>query len=300
LDLHLLKYFHAIATQGSMSKAAKLLRVSQPSLTVAMRNLEEDLRTRLLVRDHQGVSLTATGKELLAHAEAVFALTEAARQRITGLESQETGQFVLGCHESLGAYFLPGFMKGFLERAPHIELALWNGTSSLVREAVLTRDVHFGLVVNPDPHPDLVMLPLFKDAMDVVVARSLAPGASTLAQAHALLLHGPLIYAARVSQCQQLLEMLGRQKLLPPRHLKCGDLELVKSLALAGLGVALLPQRVASYGQDGNLIRLHHELPNIPDTICLIYRADIHRTRGTLMVKDELLACGESMSGHVF
>ena len=48
---------------------------------------------------------------------------------------------------------------------------------------------------------------------------------------------------------------------MPTRRLSCGDLELVKSLALEGVGAALLPRRVAAYGQEGRLVRLHPELP---------------------------------------
>ena len=48
------------------------------------------------------------------------------------------GDFVIGCHESLGAYFLPTFLRGFLEAAPGIEVMLWNGTSAAVTEAMVT------------------------------------------------------------------------------------------------------------------------------------------------------------------
>ena len=57
-------------------------------------------------------------------------------------------RFTIGCHGSLGAYFLPPFMNDFMRDAPRIELSLWNGRSSAVWEAVLERDIHFGLIVN--------------------------------------------------------------------------------------------------------------------------------------------------------
>jgi DNA-binding transcriptional LysR family regulator len=77
--------------------------------------------------------------------------------------------------------------------------------------------------------------------------------------------------------------------------LSCGDLELVKSLALAGIGVALLPRRVAAYAQEGRLVRLHPELPVIPDVISLVYRADMHRTRAAMRLKDALVAYGKRL-----
>ncbi|MFT3775435.1 MAG: LysR family transcriptional regulator [Minicystis sp.] len=293
LDFAQLRYFQAIAQSGSLSAAARALGVSQPTLTVAVKNLEEHLGTTLLHRSRDGVKLTRTGEELLAHATQVFALLERARERIVGLEGEDAGSFVVGCHESLGAYFLPTFMRGFLAAAPRIELSLWNGTSAAVRDAVVARQVDFGLVVNPRPHPELVLVELFRDAMDVFVDAATAPPSRD--DAHARLKAGPLVYAGRVGQCQELLDHLAALSLLPTRLLSCGDLELVKSLALQGVGVALLPRRVAAYEQEGRLVRLHPELPFIPDIICLLYRADMHRTRAAMRLKDALVAHGKRL-----
>jgi DNA-binding transcriptional LysR family regulator len=109
------------------------------------------------------------------------------------------------------------------------------------------------------------------------------------------LIAGPLIYAGRVKQSQDLCDQLAGAGLLSLRNLVCGDLELVKSLALAGIGPALIPRRVASYGHEGKLVRLHPSLPFIPDTICLLYRADMHRTKAAMRVKDELVAYGKRL-----
>lgn len=330
MDLRDLRYFAAIAESGSMTAAAKALHVSQPTLTVAMQNLEEELSTQLLVRERSGVRLTSTGEELLRHAKDVFLLLERAAQRIKGLESEDEGTFVIGCHESLGAYFLPDFMAKFLREHPAIELLLANETSGGVRDSVVERRTQFGLVVNPHPHPDLVIVELFHDAMDVMVAENAPPPSRPLssllaslvaptedeapptqrvswvdsqdpafAAARHRLLAGPLIYAGRVSQCQDLCDRLAAANLLSERKIVCGDLELVKSLALAGIGPALLPRRVAAYGHEGALVRLHPSLPFFPDTICLVYRADMHKTRAAMRVKDALVAYGKHLDEKV-
>ncbi|MFO0761675.1 MAG: LysR family transcriptional regulator [Byssovorax sp.] len=299
MDLAHLRYFQAIAKRGSMTAAARDLNLSQPTLTVAVRNLEEKLGTKLFLRNRSGVTLTSTGRELLHHTAEIFSLIERAEERIQGLETDEVGSFVIGCHESLGAYFLPTFMSRFLRAAPKIELSLSNASSSDVADAVVARQVDFGLVVNPRPHPELVCVNLFHDAMDIVVASSSrAEGRPDLAAAHRRLREGPLIFAGRVSQCQELVGRLSAEGLLPPRLLSCGDLELVKSLALENVGVALLPRRVAAYGQPGKLARLHPELPFIPDVIALLYRADLHRTRAAIRLKDALIAHGRALDAE--
>ncbi|CAN5920666.1 LysR family transcriptional regulator [soil metagenome] len=328
MDLKDLRYFAAIAESGSMTSAAKNLHVSQPTLTVAMQNLEEHLKTQLFVRERSGVRLTATGDELLEHAKEIFRLLEHAEQRVKNLESEDQGTFIIGSNESLGAYFLPDFMARFLRDHPGIELLLSNESSPQVRDSVIERRVHFGIVVNPHPHPDLVIVEMFHDAMDVMVAEDAPPPSRPLSALLALhlaattdeedapptqrvswvdsgdpafmaakhrLIAGPLIYAGRVKQCQDLVDQLAGAGLLSLRKLVCGDLELVKSLALAGIGPALIPRRVAEYGHAGRLVRLHPSLPFIPDTICLLYRADMHRTKAAMRVKDALVEYGKRL-----
>ena len=139
----------------------------------------------------------------------------------------------------------------------------------------------------------------------MIVARASLPGGRPLwspgsipasrAAAHARMREGPLVFAGRVGQSSQLIDLLAEQELVPTRRLSCGDLELVKSLALEGVGAALLPRRVAAYGQEGRLVRLHPELPNIPDVISLVYRADLHRTRAAVRLKDALVLHGRNL-----
>lgn len=301
VELVQLRYFLAITESGSITGAARTLSVSQPTLTVAIQKLEEELKTTLFLRSRAGVVLTRTGEELLDHARDVLGILGRAEQRIAGLEQELVGQFVVGCHESLGAYFLPGFLKEFLATAPTIEISLWNGTSAAVTDAVLERKVDFGLVVNPRPHASLVLTELFDDAMDLFVEASLVPPEDVRHSERAFiwavdkLKQGPLIYAGRVAQCQDLLDRLGAEQMLPIRRLSCGDLELVKSLGLAGVGVCMLPRRVAAYGHEGKLVRLHPALPFFPDIICLVYRADNHRTRGAQFLKDALVTHGRKL-----
>jgi DNA-binding transcriptional LysR family regulator len=316
MDLAHLRYFREIVRLSSMTAAARALGVSQPRLSVAVRDLEEHYATTLLLRHRGGVSPTETGLELLHHIDEVFAVLDRATARIAGLEDELVGRFVLGCHESLGAYFLPHFMPGLLRDAPDITVTLHNTSSARVRHAVIEREIHFGLVVNPEPHPELVMTPLFRDAVDFFVcARD--PVASNeldsalvgspgfyadqrcatldLTAAHDRLRRGPLIFAGRVEQCAELLGLLADQDVVPTRMLSCGDFELVKSLTLAGVGVALLPRRIAAYNQPGQLRRLHGQLPMFPDEIVLLYRADQPRTRAAQFVKDALVRSASGM-----
>ena len=308
MDLTQLRYFREIARAGSMTGAARSLRVSQPTISVAIKQLEEHLQTTLFQRHRGGVTLTATGKELLRHVDEVMAVLDRAAERISSLDHELAGSFVIGCHESLGAYFLPDFMRGVVETAPKITITLHNASSSSVLDAVVSRDVHFGIIVNPRPHPELVLTEIFRDAVDVFVAADEddpAPEESLygrrgtafeeVEEARAYFETQPVIYPDRVAECLSLLERLADAGFEPSRRLNCGDFALAKSLALGRVGPALLPRRIAAHGTPGRLRRLHHKLPIYEDSIQLAFRADLHRTRAATFLKDELLRYARQM-----
>jgi DNA-binding transcriptional LysR family regulator len=292
-----LRYFVSIAERGSFTAASRALRVSQPSLTVAIRKLEEELGTSLFVRTSRGAELTSTGTALLRHARQVMRALGDARTEIAGLEVEPRGRFTLGCHESLGAYFLPGFMSRFLEEHPSIELALWNGNSRDVQRAVIDRAVDVGLVVNAEQHPDCVVQPLFQDRVELIVSADLKRTAKrdplSLLETHALL------YVPELRQVQYLLGALEQSGLRAEHHLPCSSMELVKSLVIDGTGVGILPRRVASYRvPPGALVSLSDALPRFEDTIALVRRFDLHTTAAARLLLDALLAHGRAMTAQ--
>ena len=296
MDLVHLRYFRVIAEVGNLTAAAKILGVAQSTLTAAVKRLEKHLDSTLLLRNPRGVTLTPTGRALANSGREILGMVDELEERIHGLERADVGEFVIGCHESLGAYFLPAFMSAFLKTSAGIELRVWNGTSTGVREAVIDRSVHFGLIVNPLPHDDLVMVEAFRDAVALVARRDGLARPGSREQLEERMRSAPLVYADRVDQCQQIVDTLRGLDLLPPRLLTTGDLELTKALVLADIGVGILPRRVADYGHEGELVVLHPSLPQIPDRIMLCFRVDAHRTTAWRRTKQALLAYAEEIA----
>ena len=235
---------------------------------------------------------TASGRSLARAADEVFALLRQTDEEIRGIESSPAGRFTIGCYHSFGAIFLPGVMKGLASRAPAIDLSLWEGIGPRVVDAVVDRTVHFGIGVMsasaPHPHPDLVVVPLFRDVMGVVCARRRpAPTA-------------PLFHVPRIGLSEKVFEALRVRGELPSRIVPCGDLELVKSLVLNGVGIGVLPWRVATHGAARGSVRLvSTKLPFEVDVGCLFYRADLHRTRGALLLRDEIVRRGRELDAAV-
>jgi DNA-binding transcriptional LysR family regulator len=290
-----LAYFVRIADLGSLTAAARELRVSQPSLSVAIRKLEEELDTTLLVRGRRGVTLTATGEALLRHARHALRTLDDARQEIHGLESEPRGDFVVGAHESLAAYCLPRFMASFLRTHPGIRLSLWNGNSREVERVVVEREVDIGLVVNPTQHPDSIVTTLFHDRVELIAAATLVRRVRK-AGIGELLASQPLVYVPVLRQVQYILGALSKQGLAPSQHLPCSSMELVKSLVIDGVGIGILPYRVATHGvASGRLVAVSRELPSFDDSIALVRRFDMHQTAAARLLLDALREHGRSM-----
>jgi DNA-binding transcriptional LysR family regulator len=252
---------------------------------VVVNQLEEALGTTLLHRGSRGVSATAPGELLLRRAEELLGMVDDVVGELNELQDEEVGSFVIGCHDALGSYFLPAFLPSFVERYPRIELTLWNRSSAEVREAILAREVHFGLVVNTVPHDDLVIRRAWTDRIEVFgPASSLDPMADFRA--------GTLVYPNR-EPFLTLIGQLDAEGIAPARRLTCGDLGLTRILARA-LGFGLLPRRVAMDGDLG-LRSLGDQLPRHDDVIHLVSRADLPRTKGTRVLRDALMVQAASM-----
>lgn len=283
-----LRYFLAIAEHGTYTGAAKHLGMSQPALTAAMNALEKELGTTLFLRTARGATLTATGTELVLHARGLLQRTSELRHAISDLEGAPRGRFVLGCHESLGAYFLPGFARRFLPAHPAIEISLWNGNSRDVLSAIVARTVDVGIVVNPEPHPDCVIVPLFADRVELLARASLVKRGAVSPSL-------PLLYVPVLSQTQWILSRLP-EPLKVRRHLACSSMELVKSLMLDGAGIGILPRRVARHGVPQKTLTALTSAPGFDDRIALVRRADLHETRAARLLLDALKARGKELA----
>ena len=130
--------------------------------------------------------------------------------------------------------------------------------------------VDFGLVMNPAPHPDLVILPLCEDRVSFYASDS---G-----------LRNILIFDPALAQSQALIRKLG--KIPFEKFLHSSSLELIAELASKGCGTAILPERIAKLHPPLSL--LNRNFPFVRDQLCLIYRSDRHQSAGARMIIKEI------------
>jgi DNA-binding transcriptional LysR family regulator len=294
VEIRQLRYFQMVAHTGRIGAAARQLGITQPALTAALRKLEADVGATLFVRDHRGAHLTASGRELAVVATETLRALEDAKQRIVDVEREPAGKVVIAAPAALALYALPAFVARFTAAHPRIALVLAAQPSKQVEANVIARDADLGLATHPLSHPDLVLVELFRDHVELVVrADDVAP---SWAAASDRLAKGPIIFAPHVPQSREILDLLAARGLVPARRVEATDLGVVKELALAGVGIAILPRRVAAHRTLGALAALHDGLPGIPDMIRLCYRVDLHRRRAANLVKTALVDHGRTLA----
>lgn len=172
MNLHHLRYFLAVARCGRFTLAARELHVTQPTVSSAVAELEQELGVRLFHRGKQ-VELTMEGKALTEYAIQIEDLLDEARERVAGASSQPGASFRFGAIDAAVIYLLPEILRDYVAAHPEVELAIEVGpTSRDLAEQVLANRAEFAVISLPVEHPRLQTLVVLRDDMPLVVGPS--------------------------------------------------------------------------------------------------------------------------------
>ncbi|THF66095.1 LysR family transcriptional regulator [Pseudothauera nasutitermitis] len=141
-----LQVFHAVARQGSFTRAAEHLFMTQPAVTFQIKQLEEHFNTRLLDRGHGRVGLTPAGEIVYAYAERILGLSDELEARVSELTDELAGTLAIGTSTTIAAYWLPRLLEGFRRRYPRVIPRVVVGNSQLTEERVAARELDVGLI----------------------------------------------------------------------------------------------------------------------------------------------------------
>lgn len=267
---HDIQYFIEVAETLNMSRAAEKLGVRQPTLSLAMKRLEDAVAVPLLVRSKTGVQLTHAGRRFLAKSRQLLEQWNEVRTLAQREETELAGRYSLGVHPSVALTALPLFLPRLLQTFRDLEMQLVHDSSREVTELVIGFQVDFGLVVNPRPHPDLTIMHLYDDEFALWMARDPSP-LQDIEGGEAVLITDPDLW-----QSQHVLQALAKRKVSFRRTVRTSNLELVASLTTAGAGIGLLPRQIAQ--RSSGLAPLPGELPTVRDKHCLVFRTDAQRS----------------------
>jgi DNA-binding transcriptional LysR family regulator len=237
-----LEAFLAVAEQRSVSRAARLLYLTQPALSARLRNLERDLGTDLFDRTPKGVRLTPAGHAFRPFAHRVLQTVAEGRRVLTELVSGDGGgRLVLGAAPAASTYLLPALVRRFQDAYPDVQIIVLTGHSEEVLEMVLRERVQLGLVRELG-HPDVVTVPISVDDVVLVVRPDHAfAGREAIGVEE---LHGArLIMFDRTTSYHELTTPFFRETGVVPKALmEVDNVEAAKKLVQQGLGAALLPR----------------------------------------------------------
>ncbi|MEQ5840392.1 LysR family transcriptional regulator [Paraburkholderia acidicola] len=147
MDLTLLRAFVTVAREGNLTRAAGHLHLTQPAVSLQIKNLQETLGVTLFTRTSHGLTLTRDGQSLLPHAERALVAAGDVQRAAATLRHEIRGRLRIGTILDPEFLRLGGFLKQLVETWPHIETALRHGMSGWVLDQVRARELDVGYYI---------------------------------------------------------------------------------------------------------------------------------------------------------
>ncbi|CAM4515584.1 MAG: LysR family transcriptional regulator [Paenibacillus macerans] len=226
---------------GSLTKVGEQLNLTQSAVSHAISSLEQELGLTLLIRNRSGVRLTSSGERLIPYFQGILQLKERLYQEIALIKGLVAGTVKLGVFSSVSIQWLPGMVKAFNSKFPHIEVKLYDGHYQEIEQWLATGQVDLGFVSLPTLQP-LDVTELKKDRMLCV----LPPGHALAGKSSICLdqiINEPFIIP--ISGCDTDVRRIF-MKYKGPLNIKY-ELEndhVIMSMVEQGLGISILPEMV--------------------------------------------------------
>lgn len=268
LHLDHLRAFVTVAELGSFTAAAGRLQLTQPAVSLQVRQLERQLGTPLVERVGRVVRPTPAGEALLVHAARIEAALDGALDAVSRHRAAGGGRLRLGTGATACIYLLPPVLKRLRQRFPDLDLTVTTGNTADIVKAIDTNQLDLGLVTLPVAGRHLEVTPVLRDEFVLVAPRGMALPRRITAAALAgrpVLLFEPGGNTRRITDA-----WLARAGVPLRPAMSLGSVEAIKALVGAGLGCAVIPGlAVRDRRADADLVvrplspRLHRELATV-------------------------------------
>jgi DNA-binding transcriptional LysR family regulator len=169
MDLKQLRYFLALAQEGSFSRASEQLHMAQPPLTRQIHGLEEELGTTLFVRTPRGVELTGAGEVMLQEVPNILAMVKAAKEKTQYAGKGYLGRLDVGIFGSGILRLIPQLLEQFHRERPLVKLALYNLTKTEQIQALRDRRIMLGFNRLVPNEPDIAVEVVGRELLHVAL-----------------------------------------------------------------------------------------------------------------------------------
>lgn len=298
MTLNELRYVVAVARERHFGRAAESCFVSQPTLSVAVKKLEEELGVSLFERGAGEVTLTPVGEQIVTQAQRVLEEAEGVKRLARSGRDQLTGPLRVGAIYTIGPYLFPHLVPIMAERAPQMPLVIEENFTAVLRERLRQGKLDAILISLPFEEPGVSLAVLYDEPFVLLL-----PGAHPWAQRehvlvdelggeNVLLLGAGHCFRDQVLQvCPQCLQPTSSEGHLQ-RNLEGGSLETIRYMVASGLGVTVLPCSAAGADRfSERLVQVRHFTGATPERrVALAWRKSFPRPEATALLRQAIRA----------
>ena len=169
-NFHQLYIFHMVASHRSFSKAAQELSISQPAVSIQVRDLENALGCSLLLRLRRGLRLTETGQAVFDYTQRIFALADEMHRVVQDIQGLAAGTLTIGSSTTPGEYILPWVIGKFRQLHPGIQVSLTIYNTQTVIDRIHTHELDIGMAGSQINLKGLVSFPYVNDEIALIAA----------------------------------------------------------------------------------------------------------------------------------
>lgn len=232
-----------VAEQGSFSRAADELFITQPAVSKRIVKLEGQLKTRLFDRIGRTVSLTVAGQHLLPKAKSILATMENTVDELTNLSGRVGGQLRIATSHHISLHRLPQPLRQFIALYPQVEIDIQFAESEVIYEGLLQGLWQLGIItLNPEPHAQLQQQVIWQDKMQFVAAPEHPLNQQRCVNLSQLSSFPALLSKANTFTRSIIEHDFATQNLALNVAMSTNNLDTIRMMVSIGMGWSILPQ----------------------------------------------------------
>jgi len=241
MEFQWLTTFITAAECGNFRRTAELLYISQPSVTVHVKQLEKELGVQLFHREGKKIKLTEEGKRYLVHATRLLEVYQQGVEDLTSFSQGYTRKLTLGISPLIADTILPYVLKSYTKQYPEVEISVKIIESVDIEQAVLKEEVDLGLSCLSSSHPNLISELLSKDRVILVAPHDGRDAESAPPLDEEEVLTTNYLITHNHPGYWDLLCRMVKSKYPCVRMMKVSQVHITKRFIVEGLGVSFLP-----------------------------------------------------------
>ncbi|MDR3398202.1 MAG: LysR family transcriptional regulator [Pandoraea sp.] len=293
LNLDQLHTFSEVIDAGSFSAAAARLDLSQPAVSLQVRQLEQRLNVRLIERVGKRLKPTSAGLTLLEHARRIDAAVDDAMQALSSHASGVAGEVAIGTGATACIHLLPPMLRAMRKRHPMLDIRVSTGNTDDVVTAVTENRLDIGLVTLPAAGRSLHITPVLRDEFVAIAPASDQHWAAEVTPQ--TLVAAPMVAFESGSSTRLLIDEWFLQAGLRVRPVMAlGSIEAIKEMVAAGLGYSIVPRMSVNAAHYRRGLRVAALTPELSRTLAIVVRQDKPLTTGLRKVLSALEALGNA------